>query len=604
MAKLAAAVTLAGTFTPGCYSSTGAMDIVASTTVTLNGAGTYIFRPVGALTTGANSIVSLTGGATAFDVFWTPSAAVTLGANSTFKGTVIDAAGIAIGSTVAWTGRALAFGGTISTNADTIIVPTAPDITAPTVIVTMDDAVLNIGDTSLVTFTFSETPVGFTTADVTVANGSIGAIDASNPLIQTATYTPTNGITDATNIITVGTAWTDAALNAGVGDDSPNYTIDTVAPAPRLIVNKIVVNDNGGAKVISDFLLFIDGVSVSSGVASTTTTGLHTVSETSDSGYTATIGGNCDADGTITLALGDVKTCTITNDDIAPVIVTPLSNSSGGGGRSSYYALVPPLIDVVKVPSPLALPDGPGTVKYNYTLRNIGAVSVSNITMVGDTCSPIVRVSGDTDSDNYLDVTETWVYTCSTTLSKTHTNIVTTIGWANGISATDIASATVVVGVPIVPPLIHVTKIPSPFALAVAGGAVTYTYTVTNPGTAALNNIGITDDECTGLPARVVGHPGDLNKNDLLESNETWKFTCKSNLTKTTASTSTASGSANGLTATDFAIATVVVNAAVPKLPNTGLPSSEDNIPWNIIVPAGIFAVSLFLYFARRKQTA
>src|SRR3989344_1587273 len=79
------------------------------------------------------------------------------------------------------------------------------DVTAPTVAVTMDDDALNIGDTSLVTFTFSETQVEFATADVTVANGSIGAIDTSNPLVQTATYTPTNGITDATNVITVGT---------------------------------------------------------------------------------------------------------------------------------------------------------------------------------------------------------------------------------------------------------------------------------------------------------------------------------------------------------------------------------------------------------------
>jgi len=40
---------------------------------------------------------------------------------------------------------------------------------------------------------------------------------------------------------------------------------------------------------------------------------------------------------------------------------------------------------------------------------------------------------------------------CSTTLLATKTNTVVATGWANGISATDIATATVVVGVPIVP---------------------------------------------------------------------------------------------------------------------------------------------------------
>lgn len=113
-----------GTFTPGCYSSTGAMNITVGTTVTLSGTGTYIFRPDGALTTGANSVISLLSGASACDVWWTPTAATSLGANSTFMGTNIDAAGITIGNSVNWTGRALAFGGTISTNADTITAPT------------------------------------------------------------------------------------------------------------------------------------------------------------------------------------------------------------------------------------------------------------------------------------------------------------------------------------------------------------------------------------------------------------------------------------------------------------------------------------------------
>ena len=122
----------AGTFVPGCYSSTGAMNITLSTTVTLKGAGTYIFRPGGALTTGADSKIVLTGGASACDVFWAPIAATSLGANSTFIGTDIDAAGITIGSTVTWTGRALAYGGTVSTDTDTITSTTCAASSTPT----------------------------------------------------------------------------------------------------------------------------------------------------------------------------------------------------------------------------------------------------------------------------------------------------------------------------------------------------------------------------------------------------------------------------------------------------------------------------------------
>lgn len=112
-----------GMYTPGVYCTSGAASI-GTGGITLSGSGTYIFRINGALTSVANSSVTLAGGAAACDVFWTPTAATTLGANSTFAGTNIDASGITIGSTVTWTGRALAFGGTVSTTTDTITVPT------------------------------------------------------------------------------------------------------------------------------------------------------------------------------------------------------------------------------------------------------------------------------------------------------------------------------------------------------------------------------------------------------------------------------------------------------------------------------------------------
>lgn len=114
-----------GVYAPGvyCTAATSAASVGAGG-ITLSGSGTYIFRITGALTTVANSVVTASGGASTCDVFWTPIGATTLGANSTFAGTIIDDAGITIGSTVTWTGRALAFGGTVSTDTDTITAPT------------------------------------------------------------------------------------------------------------------------------------------------------------------------------------------------------------------------------------------------------------------------------------------------------------------------------------------------------------------------------------------------------------------------------------------------------------------------------------------------
>ncbi len=374
-------------------------------------------------------------------------------------------------------------------------------------------------------------------------------------------------------------------------------TEPTCAQAPgggsqqsSITVVKHVINDGGGTKHVVDFPLSVSGVSVVSGSATVfpASASLYYATETNTAGYTQSFSGDCNATGGISLGANEHKFCIITNNDIAEP-VAPVAPP------------VPPLIDVVKVPSPLSLPGGPGLVDYTYTLRNIGTVPVTDISMIGDTCSPINRTSGDTDNDNQLDVNETWVYHCFTQLTETHTNTIVAKGWANGLSATDIASATVVVGAPIVPPLINVTKVPNPLTLLAGGGMVTYTNRVTNPGTVPLQNVRLTDDKCG--PVSYVS--GDANGNALLEPTESWVYTCSTNLTQTTVNTVVAAGDANGLTARDFAIATVVVAVApvvVPTLPNTGSLSPGNMLAWSLL--AGIVVASLLFAALRKKRTA
>ena len=122
----------------------------------------------------------------------------------------------------------------------------------------------------------------------------------------------------------------------GLACDIGAFELLVVAAAPKLTVTKVVVNDDGGTKVVPDFPLFVDGSPVTSGVENTFGTGAHTVSETEDVGYAATIGGDCATDGSITLALGDVKSCTITNTglldtdgDGIPNIIDPDDDGDG-----------------------------------------------------------------------------------------------------------------------------------------------------------------------------------------------------------------------------------------------------------------------------------
>lgn len=351
-------------------------------------------------------------------------------------------------------------------------------------------------------------------------------------------------------------------------------------------VVKTVINDNGGTKTVADFPLFIGSTSVVSGVTnrfSFSSTSLYVVSETVDPGYVQTFSGDCDEEGILYLEPNENLFCIITNNDIgSPVVVPP----------------VPPIIDVVKVPSPLILPDGPGSVTYTYTLRNVGTVPVTDITMVGDTCYPITLTSGDLNNDSKLDVDETWVHNCTKTISETHTNTVVATGWANGLSATDIASATVFVNEAIVPPLIHVTKVPSPLTLLAGGGNVTYTETVTNPGTEPLNNVTLTDDKCSPM----VYVSGDTNNDSKLDASESWKYTCQTKLTATTTNTATASGEANGITVRDIALATVTVAAAVPALPATGFLNSISFSGIVVLISLFVLGFSPLLFFKKHKS--
>lgn len=350
-------------------------------------------------------------------------------------------------------------------------------------------------------------------------------------------------------------------------------------------VVKLVINDNGGTKIDTAFSLFLNNTQVLSGATTRlpANSTQYTVTETGNAGYTSSFSGDCDANGVMYLHAAENLFCILTNNDIGPAVVVPP---------------VPPLIDVVKVPSPLSLPSGPGSVLYTYTTRNIGTVPMTNVALVGDTCSPIVLQSGDTDGDNQLDVTETWIFTCTTTLTATHTNTVVATGWANGLSATDIASATVIVGIPVVPPLIHLTKVPSPLALTAGGGMVTYTERISNPGIVPLSNVTLVDDKCSPMAYM----SGDTNGDSLLQPSETWTYTCRSNLTATTTNTAIATGQGNGYTVRDVAIATVVVAAAVPALPNTGFGSTEMNIMWALLAAGASFGSLFFIY--RKKQNA
>ena len=105
------------------------------------------------------------------------------------------------------------------------------DTTAPSVVLSMSDQALKLGESAVVTFTFSEAITGFDLSDVTVDNGTLSNLQtADGGKTWTATFTATANVEDASNTISVKDgSYTDLAGNIGTGN-SIHYAIDNVAP--------------------------------------------------------------------------------------------------------------------------------------------------------------------------------------------------------------------------------------------------------------------------------------------------------------------------------------------------------------------------------------
>nr|WP_256350992.1 Ig-like domain-containing protein [Pseudomonas veronii] len=171
---------------------------------------------------GTLSAVSSNDGGTTWTATFTPTASIVSASNHiTLDNTgVQDVAGNA-GS-----------GTTTSNNV-------AIDGVRPTATLVVASNSLGIGQTSLVTITFSEAVVGFSNVDLTVSNGTLSAVSSNDGGITwTATFTPSANLTDTTNVITLdNTAYSDTSGNTGTGtSDSNNYVIDTVRPTATIVV--------------------------------------------------------------------------------------------------------------------------------------------------------------------------------------------------------------------------------------------------------------------------------------------------------------------------------------------------------------------------------
>lgn len=136
---------------------------------------------------------------------------------------------------------------------------------------------------------------------------------------------------------------------------------------PKLIVKKVVVNDNGGTRAAGDFDLSVTGIGADpsafdgseDGVKVKLDIGAYSVSEAPVAGYAGSLSADC----TGTIALGQTKTCTITNDDVQPTltVIKNVVNDNGGTLLPADFNLVVKVDDGATAPVPASFSGSAGT---------------------------------------------------------------------------------------------------------------------------------------------------------------------------------------------------------------------------------------------------
>ncbi|MFN2201170.1 MAG: hypothetical protein ACK2UO_08180, partial [Caldilineaceae bacterium] len=188
-------------------------------------------------------------------------------------------------------------------------------------------------------------------------------------------YTPTawggDCAADGSVTMTVGNAYVCTITN------------DDIAPTLQLL--KTVVNDDGGTLTQDDFPSFVDSVAQAWDAVVAHPAGLHYASETQQPGYMASVwSGDCAADGSVTMTVGNAYVCYITNTAMGRTDLLKLTDGLETTGTWNF-SLFGPGVDTSASTPPALLDFGgawliPGET-YTICELNIpsGVVSVWSV---------------------------------------------------------------------------------------------------------------------------------------------------------------------------------------------------------------------------------
>lgn len=257
------------------------------------------------------------------------------------------------------------------------------DLPVPTVSIKLSTTSLKIGSTSNVTFTFNTPVTGFTTDDVTVANGVLSTVSSSDGgTTWSAVLTPNANIEDATNVLTVDKSGLfNGSMVAGSGTtNSSNYKIDTQRPTATIMLDDTALRIGDTATVTFTFSEAVTGFTN----ADLSIDNAHLSSVSSSDGgvtWTATLTPSSNVEDTSNL---------VTLDNTG---VTDLAGNSGSGSTdSNNFSIdtIAPTADITDISSDPRTTNA-GVVSITFS-EDVTGVDIADFTLTRDMKS--VDISG------------------------------------------------------------------------------------------------------------------------------------------------------------------------------------------------------------------
>jgi hypothetical protein len=224
------------TLVGGVYAGPDKSALSLTGNLTLDGAGdpnsVFIFQTNSTLGTAAGSSITLINGAQECNVFWQVGSSATLGASSTFVGSILALTSITVGAGVAVQGRALARNGAVTLDTDTFSTPTC-DLAAPTT-TTLPTTTTTLATTT----TIAGTTTTLEAATTTTIAGTTTTLEA--PTTSTIAGTTTTLQAAPTTVSATSTTYDGGASESTTTPSGLPFTGSASTPAVIVAILAVV----------------------------------------------------------------------------------------------------------------------------------------------------------------------------------------------------------------------------------------------------------------------------------------------------------------------------------------------------------------------------